>query len=928
MDRVLLAEWRNLVNMSADEIEAFLKTPEGKRAGLSRSEAQQQGIRSGQDSARAIIRMKRKDPRQWTSAEWEWARRQVGFIKRMSGNRGKLLDDKGRPTRKLLSLWVWGHAPDPEPEPNADEADLSWVIRPRQEKRVGRERIVRGSWNRNGILYLRSEYGSHRFILIDGRRPVAGLQVVERGDGTAVAATVYVLPEYRRQGIASRLQEAALDVFDDIEHDPGHLTGAGRAWSRSLRNPPIGDMVPADELEELRLYHGTSDPENADAIIHEGYILPEQDEEKYETDIPRWQSQAPQEGRVYVTRDLDVARKYAGEFGTVFEVEVGPRQDVALDEDEVGAMIATQDRILWDREPWLHELAKKIGSQYASLSYPDLTLWDAMFLEPAGWTELEALHADIPWPDEGRNATAEDMIAIGNLVLEQMTQQQQRFLSYAVDNFAVLGPVRVKGIVEGMGRNPPMRGGYAEKLGWALEDYDQEQLRIGTQHELEHTDDEEVAAWIAADHLAEQVLEGKPQDYYTQIAKLNLNGFGGFVKEYWMVDGDLHEVDDHEAWASQWVEDHEDELDFELTSMDPIETLLKHGAIRLYHGTRYGGVPTNGIDVWELNRKTIERVQMALLTLGVSDDSEVDIDVTETYDGNSIDRLQTTAGVIYHAKSERDIRAGATVFHPNPRRPAPPDLSSPAYEGVLEQGKWRAWYWDGKWHNVARMRGHEAFASQLFEPVMGRSSSGLMIEAGGIKQWGMDFVFQGKPGQLQTIQDRVVDMVKAGYRGNFYLSFGRDSYVEATASDVLEARSLRDLDALRRNGVHIGFRKPWRSWYWKGEWIELPANEFHDTFAMQLLGIDPEPDVSVQDPAMQAVLERGGIRQWGLDFVVWKLTKNALQNIQDRILQMSQEDTVDPRRHMVILSDQETGQQQLFPLAEVLEARSRRDLFG
>lgn len=108
----LLSEWRQLVNMTPAEIQDFLERPEGRSAGMTRQEADRQGLRSGQDAARAILHMKQKDPQHWTFRDWDWAQRQVNFIRRMSGMRGELWDPRGRPTRKLLSLMLWGHLPD------------------------------------------------------------------------------------------------------------------------------------------------------------------------------------------------------------------------------------------------------------------------------------------------------------------------------------------------------------------------------------------------------------------------------------------------------------------------------------------------------------------------------------------------------------------------------------------------------------------------------------------------------------------------------------------------------------------------------------------------------------------------------------------------------------------------------------------------
>ncbi len=47
----------------------------------------------------------------WTSNDFDWMKDQISFISRMKGSRGPLFDEKGRKTRKLLSLLVWGHDP-------------------------------------------------------------------------------------------------------------------------------------------------------------------------------------------------------------------------------------------------------------------------------------------------------------------------------------------------------------------------------------------------------------------------------------------------------------------------------------------------------------------------------------------------------------------------------------------------------------------------------------------------------------------------------------------------------------------------------------------------------------------------------------------------------------------------------------------------
>ena len=63
---------------------------------------------------------------------WQWAQKQINFNTRHRSMKGAYLDDKGRPKRKLLGLWIWGHDPwryalkvDPEPMPPCP--DVSWV---------------------------------------------------------------------------------------------------------------------------------------------------------------------------------------------------------------------------------------------------------------------------------------------------------------------------------------------------------------------------------------------------------------------------------------------------------------------------------------------------------------------------------------------------------------------------------------------------------------------------------------------------------------------------------------------------------------------------------------------------------------------------------------------------------------------------------
>jgi len=106
------SKWKSLVNMSSSELERFYNSEEGKKAGLTPQQANQQGIDSGRESARMILKMKNTKVSDWTPNMWRWAKKQISFISRMSGVKGSLYDDKGNKTRKHLALLIWGNNPE------------------------------------------------------------------------------------------------------------------------------------------------------------------------------------------------------------------------------------------------------------------------------------------------------------------------------------------------------------------------------------------------------------------------------------------------------------------------------------------------------------------------------------------------------------------------------------------------------------------------------------------------------------------------------------------------------------------------------------------------------------------------------------------------------------------------------------------------
>jgi len=110
--KAIYRKWKQLVNMSRAELEHFYKSEEGQEAGLTAKKAHNLGIHYGRESARWILKMKSTPSQEWTPNMWKWAKRQISFISRMGGGKGKLYDESGKKTRKHLSLLIWGNNPE------------------------------------------------------------------------------------------------------------------------------------------------------------------------------------------------------------------------------------------------------------------------------------------------------------------------------------------------------------------------------------------------------------------------------------------------------------------------------------------------------------------------------------------------------------------------------------------------------------------------------------------------------------------------------------------------------------------------------------------------------------------------------------------------------------------------------------------------
>ena len=97
--------FREAVNMTAAEIEAWLETDESSSVGQVKPGA---GESIGRQSARRIVGILRTDPDAWVEADYVHMRKVVGFVRRHRAQRPARDVTK---TRWRYSLMNWGHDP-------------------------------------------------------------------------------------------------------------------------------------------------------------------------------------------------------------------------------------------------------------------------------------------------------------------------------------------------------------------------------------------------------------------------------------------------------------------------------------------------------------------------------------------------------------------------------------------------------------------------------------------------------------------------------------------------------------------------------------------------------------------------------------------------------------------------------------------------
>ena len=104
----VLADWRDVVNMTADEVGRWLRDPRSRRCGMRRA-GERETV--GRKSGRRIVRMLRARPARWSEADWAWARKVVGYCKRHLAERRPEWGDDIEDRKWTWSLRNWGHDP-------------------------------------------------------------------------------------------------------------------------------------------------------------------------------------------------------------------------------------------------------------------------------------------------------------------------------------------------------------------------------------------------------------------------------------------------------------------------------------------------------------------------------------------------------------------------------------------------------------------------------------------------------------------------------------------------------------------------------------------------------------------------------------------------------------------------------------------------
>ncbi|KAF6829704.1 hypothetical protein CPLU01_07786 [Colletotrichum plurivorum] len=131
----VIAEFNEYVNMTAEELESWLKSGDSNSAGWPKDDAEGDGETVGHDSGRKIVEILKENPEKkedaYTDEQVEHMRKVVAYCKRHLAQESKSNSDKSeeevKKTKSYASLKNWGHdflkAQGKESESKGDEKE-------------------------------------------------------------------------------------------------------------------------------------------------------------------------------------------------------------------------------------------------------------------------------------------------------------------------------------------------------------------------------------------------------------------------------------------------------------------------------------------------------------------------------------------------------------------------------------------------------------------------------------------------------------------------------------------------------------------------------------------------------------------------------------------------------------------------------------
>jgi GNAT superfamily N-acetyltransferase len=115
----------------------------------------------------------------------------------------------------------------------SQEPDLAYLLGPAGTiPQIGPEKQI-GNASDGSVKFL-SPHGSYRYVYYIEGKPVSALQIVSKDGRNGNVANVYTTPEYRRQGLASKLLDRARQGFESIIHSKD-LSTLGAMWKNKVQ---------------------------------------------------------------------------------------------------------------------------------------------------------------------------------------------------------------------------------------------------------------------------------------------------------------------------------------------------------------------------------------------------------------------------------------------------------------------------------------------------------------------------------------------------------------------------------------------------------------------------------------------------------------------------------------------------------------------